>query len=102
MRHCSAARVSRTASRGRPLPHQPGRLRTKQANTLEFRPARRHLPFDALKEGVVADQNLLQGTLDMLVLKTLRLGPMHGWGIAERIRSEEHTSELQSRFGISY
>jgi transcriptional regulator len=35
----------------------------------------------------VADQNLLQGTLDMLVLKTLRLGPMHGWGIAERIES---------------
>jgi transcriptional regulator len=35
----------------------------------------------------VADQNLLQGTLDMLVLKTLRLGAMHGWGIAERIES---------------
>lgn len=32
-------------------------------------------------------QNLLQGTLDMLVLKSLRLGPMHGWGIAERIES---------------
>src|ERR1043166_9346550 len=49
--------------------------------------AARHLPFDVLREGVVADQNLLQGTLDMLVLKTLRLGPMHGWGIAERIES---------------
>ena len=32
-------------------------------------------------------QALLQGTLDMLVLKALRLGPMHGWGIAERIES---------------
>lgn len=32
-------------------------------------------------------QNLLQGTLDMLALKALRLGPMHGWGIAERIES---------------
>jgi PadR family transcriptional regulator, regulatory protein PadR len=34
----------------------------------------------------VAEQNrddLLQGTLDMLVLKVLRLGPMHGWGITE-------------------
>jgi transcriptional regulator len=30
---------------------------------------------------------LLQGTLDMLVLKALRLGPMHGWGIAERLES---------------
>jgi PadR family transcriptional regulator len=28
---------------------------------------------------------LLQGTLEMLVLKTLALEPMHGWGIAERI-----------------
>jgi PadR family transcriptional regulator PadR len=30
--------------------------------------------------------DLLQGTLDMLVLKTLDLEPMHGWGIAERIQ----------------
>ncbi|MEZ5316899.1 MAG: PadR family transcriptional regulator [Vicinamibacterales bacterium] len=29
---------------------------------------------------------LLQGTLDLLILKTLDvLGPMHGWGIARRI-----------------
>lgn len=35
--------------------------------------------------------DLLQGTLDMLVLKTLALGPMHGWGISQRIQqvSEE-------------
>lgn len=29
--------------------------------------------------------DVLQGTLDLLVLKTLALGPMHGWGIALRI-----------------
>jgi PadR family transcriptional regulator, regulatory protein PadR len=29
---------------------------------------------------------LLQGTLDMLVLRLLRGGPMHGWGIAQRIQ----------------
>jgi len=29
--------------------------------------------------------DLLQGTLDMLVLKALALEPMHGWGITERI-----------------
>ena len=29
--------------------------------------------------------DLLQGTLDMLVLKVLQLGPMHGWGITERL-----------------
>ena len=28
---------------------------------------------------------LLQGTLDMLVLRALQLGPMHGWGITERL-----------------
>lgn len=31
------------------------------------------------------DDGLLQGTLDMLVLKSLQLGIMHGWGITERI-----------------
>ncbi|MDE3179673.1 MAG: PadR family transcriptional regulator [Acidobacteriota bacterium] len=30
--------------------------------------------------------DLIQGTLDMLILKTLALEPMHGWGIAQRIR----------------
>jgi transcriptional regulator len=30
--------------------------------------------------------DLLQGTLDMLVLKALQLGPMHGWGITERLQ----------------
>jgi PadR family transcriptional regulator, regulatory protein PadR len=29
--------------------------------------------------------DLVQGTLDMLVLKTLALAPMHGWGVAVRI-----------------
>jgi PadR family transcriptional regulator, regulatory protein PadR len=32
-------------------------------------------------------ESFLQGTLDMLVLKSLQLGPMHGWGITERIES---------------
>jgi PadR family transcriptional regulator PadR len=29
---------------------------------------------------------LLQGTLDVLILKTLALGPMHGWAVAQRIQ----------------
>ena len=33
-----------------------------------------------------AKTDLLQGTLDLLVLKTLALVPMHGWGISQRIR----------------
>ncbi len=30
--------------------------------------------------------DLLQGTLELMVLKTLALEPMHGWGIAQRIQ----------------
>jgi PadR family transcriptional regulator, regulatory protein PadR len=30
---------------------------------------------------------LLQGTLELLILKTLLLEPMHGWGIAQRLRA---------------
>ena len=33
-----------------------------------------------------ANVDLLQGTLDMLVLKTLQLAPQHGWGISKRIQ----------------
>ena len=30
--------------------------------------------------------DLLQGTLDLLILKTLQTGPSHGWDVAQRIR----------------
>ena len=30
--------------------------------------------------------DLLQGTLDLLILKTLALEPLHGWGVSKRIR----------------
>ena len=30
--------------------------------------------------------DLLQGTLDLLILRILALGPNHGWGISNRIR----------------
>jgi transcriptional regulator len=33
-----------------------------------------------------ANIDLLQGTLDVLILRTLAGGPMHGWGIAQRIQ----------------
>ncbi|MCI0486100.1 MAG: PadR family transcriptional regulator [Blastocatellia bacterium] len=32
-----------------------------------------------------AKSDLLQGTLDLLILKTLALESMHGWGISQRI-----------------
>jgi PadR family transcriptional regulator len=31
--------------------------------------------------------DLVQGTLDLLILKTLTLEPMHGWAISQRIRT---------------
>ncbi len=34
----------------------------------------------------MAKTDLLQGTLDLLILKILTLGPNHGWGISNRIR----------------
>lgn len=37
---------------------------------------------------------VLQGTLDMLVLRALQLEPMHGWGITERI--EQWSEEVLS------
>jgi PadR family transcriptional regulator PadR len=33
--------------------------------------------------------DLVQGTLDMLILKTLALEPMHGYGIAGRLETDE-------------
>jgi PadR family transcriptional regulator len=35
---------------------------------------------------VTERSDLLQGTLDVLILKTLAPGAMHGWGIAQRIQ----------------
>jgi len=45
--------------------------------------------------------DLLQGTLDLLVLKTLELEPMHGWGISQRIQ-QISDSVLQVNQGSLY
>jgi transcriptional regulator len=45
--------------------------------------------------------DVLQGTLDMLVLKALALEPMHGWGITERIEQWSE-SVLQLGQGTLY
>ena len=34
----------------------------------------------------IEKSELLQGTLDMLILKIVELGPVHGYGISQRIR----------------
>ena len=33
-----------------------------------------------------AQAEVLRGTLDLLILKTLTLAPMHGWGISQRLQ----------------
>jgi transcriptional regulator len=33
-----------------------------------------------------ANADVLQGTLDLLILKALSLEPMHGWGVSQRIQ----------------
>jgi transcriptional regulator len=34
--------------------------------------------------------DLVQGTVDLLIMKTVALEPMHGWAIAQRIRQLSH------------
>jgi len=57
----------------------------------------RGLPFDARSkrkythvikwgERMSKPTDLVQGTVDLLILKTIALGPMHGWAIAQRIK----------------
>ena len=45
--------------------------------------------------------DLLQGTLDMLILKTVALGPVHGYGISLRIRQVSN-EVLQVQQGSLY
>jgi len=45
--------------------------------------------------------DLVQGTLDLLILRTVVLQPMHGWGIAQRIRQVSKEA-LQVNQGALY
>ena len=44
------------------------------------------LPIDNLYIGTMSKVDLLPGTLEMLVLKTLSRGSLHGYGIAQRVK----------------
>ena len=47
----------------------------------------RLFPVPIYKRGGVSDQtDVLQGTLDLLIMRTIALEPMHGWAIAQRIQ----------------
>jgi len=45
--------------------------------------------------------DLVQGALDLLILKSIALGPMHGWAIAQRIRQVSN-DVLQVNQGALY
>jgi transcriptional regulator len=45
--------------------------------------------------------DLVQGTLDLLILKTIALEPKHGWAIAKRIQQVSHEA-LQVQQGSLY
>lgn len=45
--------------------------------------------------------DLVQGTVDLLILKTVALGPAHGWAIAQRIR-QVSKNVLQVNQGALY
>jgi PadR family transcriptional regulator, regulatory protein PadR len=38
-----------------------------------------------------ASSDVLRGTLDLLILKTLTLEPMHGWGVSQRIQQHSRS-----------
>jgi PadR family transcriptional regulator PadR len=41
--------------------------------------------------------DLVQGTLDLLILRVVALEPMHGWAIAQRIRQMSNCKRPWSR-----
>src|SRR5262249_8209221 len=45
-----------------------------------------HHEFEDKKTTMPKPSDLLQGTLDLLILKSLAREPLHGWGIAKRIQ----------------
>lgn len=70
---------------------------------LHFDNSRRILPVEAKgEEQAMAERiDLPQGTLDLLILKTVALGPQHGWAISERIQ-QVSSDVLQVKQGSLY
>ncbi len=76
-------------TRRKPLSHEAKAVLSRSnrfASPLDIR--QEYMKFSCRRtRGRMAEStDLLQGTLDLLILKSLALAPMHGWGIAERIQ----------------
>ena len=59
---------------------------------------KRHVPMSGKATGKT---DVLQGTLDLIVLQTLRWGPRHGYGLAQMIRTSS-ADVLQVHTGSLY
>ena len=73
-------------------------------NSLTRRKARHRLLSLTEGKGSITTSkptDLVQGTVDLLILKTIALEPMHGWAIAQRIR-QVSKNVLQVNQGALY
>jgi PadR family transcriptional regulator len=61
----------------------------------------RYRVVDHHREDPIKPVDLVQGTLDLLILKSLQLEPQHGWAIARRIR-QLSSDVLQVQQGSLY
>jgi len=55
----------------------------------------------SVTESMSKPSDLVQGTLDLLILKILALAPMHGWAIGQRLK-QVSSNELQVSDGSLY
>jgi transcriptional regulator len=62
------------------------KLRIERASACRFTLLLTFYTNRAIMVSTLDTMNLLQGTLDLLVLRTLQTGPQHGWAISERIQ----------------
>jgi len=68
--------------------HQPATRMDGDVFPLRFDRRRSNVPVEATGELSMEPKriDLPQGTLDLLILKTVSLGPQHGWAISERLQ----------------
>ena len=79
---------------------EPMRPRNPSGGLLDGKGERSYTPIRDRKEALTKPVELPQGTLEMLILKAVSLGPLHGYGILLRIQqiSGERLEILQGSF----
>jgi PadR family transcriptional regulator len=95
--HRERTQFKHTENADRPLSHRPTNSNGVWSSLL-LMPAGATLHSVTERTGMSKPTDLVQGTLDLLLLRVLSLGPMHGWAIAQRIRQ---MSNEQLRVGQS-